>query len=81
MDFVRREPKIAKFPVEQRTFETRVQFIHDIFANKYPPYQIMASCISHKLDKSFEAYIKDIHKSLWVLQGKDPMAVLKKIDN
>jgi hypothetical protein len=41
----------------------------------------MASCIQHKLNKSFEAYIKDIHKSLWRLSGKDPMAVLRKIDS
>ena len=81
MDYIRKDPKIPKFPMEQRTFETRVKFIHDIFANKYAKEQIMASCINHKLDKSFEAYIKEIHQSLWVLYGKDPLAVLKKIDN
>ena len=40
----------------------------------------MAHCIQHKLDKSYEAYVKEIHKSLWLLEGKDPMAILKKID-
>jgi hypothetical protein len=49
---------------EDRTFESRLQFIAAIFGNKYEPYQIMASCIKHKLDKSYEAYIKEIHKSL-----------------
>lgn len=65
---------------EDRTFESRLQFIAAIFGNKYEPYQIMASCIKHKLDKSYEAYIKEIHKSLWDLAGKDPIAILKKID-
>ncbi len=49
---------------EDRTFESRLQFIADIFSNKYEAYQIMASCINYKLDKSYEAYVKDIHKSL-----------------
>jgi hypothetical protein len=40
----------------------------------------MASCINYKLNKSYEAYIKEIHKSLWNLYGKDPMMLLKKID-
>lgn len=63
-----------------RTFETRLQFIIDIFSNKYKPYQIMASCIQHKLDKSYQVYLEEIHKSLWTLYGKDPMMLLKKID-
>lgn len=70
-----------KFDKDSRTFETRVKFIDEIFSNTYTRDQIMASCIQHKLDKSFEAYIKDIHKSLWQLSGKDPMAILRKIDN
>ena len=64
-----------------RTFETRVKFIDEIFSNTYTRDQIMASCISYKLNKSFEVYIKDIHKSLWKLSGRDPMAVLRRIDN
>ena len=65
---------------EDRTFETRLQFINEIFRNKYKRYQIMASCIKYKLNKSYEAYVKEIHKSVWDLNGKDPIAVLKKID-
>ena len=72
--------KIPKFDEDLRTFETRVRFIHDIFANKHTKDQIMASCVSHKLDSSLEAYIKDIHKSLWSLYGKDPITLLKKLD-
>lgn len=67
-------------PEESRTFETRVKFIDEIFSNLYTRDQIIASCITYKLDKSFDAYIKDIHKSLWKLSGKDPMSVLRKID-
>jgi hypothetical protein len=49
---------------EDRTFESRLNFIIDIFSNTYEPYQIMASCIKYKLNKSYEAYVKEIHKSL-----------------
>jgi hypothetical protein len=68
-------------PENTRTFETRVKFIDEIFSAPYTPDQIMASCIKYKLNKSFDEYIKDIHKSLWNLRGKDPMAVLKRIDS
>jgi len=73
--------KIEKFPVEERTFETRVKFIKEIFTNKYEPYQIMAHCITHKLDRSFESYLIDLHKSSWQLRNEDPIELLKKIDN
>ena len=49
---------------DDRTFETRLQFIDAIFSNRFEDYQIMASCIQHKLDQSYEVYLKDIHKSL-----------------
>ena len=65
---------------EDRTFETRLQFINEIFSNRYEDYQIMASCIQYKLDQSYEVYLKDIHKSLWLLNGKNPLTILKKID-
>lgn len=67
-------------PESERTFESRLKFISEIFSNTYTRDQIMASCIQYKLNKSFDAYIKDIHKSLWKLSGKDPMAVLRRID-
>lgn len=69
-----------KFPEEERNFETRVKFIRDIFANKYPQHQIMAGCITHKLDRSYEAYIEEVHRSCWRLHGEDPLAILKRID-
>ena len=72
---------MAKFNRDDRTFETRVSFIHDIFANKYKPIEIMAHCIQYKLDKSYEVYVKDIMKSVWNLHGQDPMKILKRIDS
>lgn len=71
---------MAKFDRNSRTFETRVSFIRDIFSDKYKPAEIMAHCITYKLDKSYEAYLKDILKSVWTLNGQDPMKVLKRID-
>jgi len=75
-----KEYKIQKFDEAKRTFETRLLFIESIFANKYTKYDIMASCIEHKLDQSFKAYIKELENSSWVLYGKDPLKVLKAID-
>ena len=53
----------TKFPEEERTFETRLKFIKELFTDKFENYQIMAHCIQHKLDKSYEAYLKEVHKS------------------
>lgn len=72
---------MAKFDRNSRTFETRLTFIRDIFSNKYEPIEIMAHCIKYKLDKSYEVYLKDILKSVWNLNGKDPIKILKRIDS
>jgi hypothetical protein len=72
---------MAKFDRNLRTFETRVSFIRDIFTNKYEPIEIMAHCIKYKLDKSYETYLQDILKSVWNLDGQDPMKILKRIDS
>lgn len=71
---------MAKFDRNSRTFETRVSFINDIFTNKYEPIEIMAHCIKYKLDKSYETYFNDIMKSIWNLNGQDPIKILKYID-
>jgi hypothetical protein len=71
---------MAKFDRSQRTFETRVSFIRDIFTNKYEPLEIMAHSIQYKLDKSYEVYFKDVLTSVWNLNGKDPIKILKQID-
>lgn len=72
--------KTIKFDEASRTFETRLLFIGELFSHTYSRDQIMGSCINHKLDSSFEVYLKDVHKSLWKLSNKDPMAILKRID-
>ena len=72
---------MAKFDRDARTFETRVTFIQDIFSNKYKPIEIMAHCIQYKLNKSYDIYLKDILKSVWNLNGQDPIKILKRIDN
>jgi predicted GTPase len=71
---------MAKFDRASRTFETRVGFIRDVFSSKYQPIEIMAHCIKYKLDKSYEVYLKDILKSVWNLDGQDPMKILKRVD-
>ena len=71
---------MAKFDRTQRTFETRVTFIRDIFTNKYTPLDIMAHSIQYKLDKSYETYFNEVLKSVWNLNGQDPIKILKRID-
>ena len=71
---------MPKFDRDQRTFETRVSFIRDIFTNKYQPKDILAHSIQYKLDKSYEVYFKDILTSIWNLNGQDPIKILKRID-
>ena len=72
---------MAKFDRDSRNFETRVAFIRDIFTNKYSSLDIMAHCIQYKLDKSYEVYLKDILKSVWNLNGQDPIKILKRVDS
>ena len=71
---------MPKFDRDKRNFETRVKFINQIFTNKYTPTEIMASCIQYKLGKSYEQYLKDVMKSVWNLEGEDPIKILKRID-
>ena len=71
---------MAKFDRSSRTFETRVTFIRDIFSNKFTPIEIMAHSIQYKLDKSYEKYLADVLKSVWNLNGQDPMKILKRVD-
>ena len=66
---------------EDRTFETRLLFIKELFTNTFSKDTIMTSCIQHKLKNSFNEYLKDIHRSYNRLAEKDPMAVLKRIDS
>lgn len=69
-----------KFDYSKRTFETRLQFIHDIFSSKYSQSAIMSRCIEYKLGKSYQAYVKEIEDDLWKIYGEDPLKILKKLD-
>ena len=67
-------------PEEDRTFETRLIFIKDIFLNKYPNEQIMANCINYKLNMSYESYSRELENDIKLLVGENPIRVLKRID-
>ena len=64
---------------EDRTFESRLLFIGEIFNDPFPKDKIMTSCIQHKLDVSFEEYLSDVHKSYYKLLQKEPTTVLKRM--
>lgn len=68
-----------KFPEEQRTFETRLLFIKGIFTDLHPQCEIMAKCIEHKLDRSYEQYFRAINKDIYNLQNADSINLLKNI--
>lgn len=63
-----------------RTFETRLLFIQDVFSNIYDKSQIITSSINHKLKCSFETYLNEVEKSKAVLEEKKPLTVLKRIN-
>ncbi len=68
-----------KFPEELRTFETRLQFLNEIFSNLFSQTDIMAHCIVHKLDRSYLSYMHELQKSMLYLKNDDPLDVLKCI--
>ena len=71
----------TKIPEEERTFETRLLFIKDIFENKYPNEIIMANCINYKLNMSYDSYLQQINRSISALKFEDPIKVLRRIDD
>lgn len=71
---------MAKFDWRKRNFETRVQFIHDLFADLHDQTSVMANCAKYKLSKSFDAYCEELEKNSWTLEQEDPMKVLKRIE-
>jgi len=70
----------GKYDESKRNFETRVEFIRDIFTNKFDKTTIIASSIKYKLGKSYDNYVKELTSSVWSLKGEDPIKILKKID-
>lgn len=75
------ERKACKLDEEYRTFETRLKFIGEVFANKFSQETIMTNCIQHKLKRSYESYVEDINRSIKTLTAQDPLAILKKINS
>lgn len=68
-----------KFPEELRDFETRLLFIKELFTHKFDNIDIMASCVTYKLNKSYLSYSKELDKSILNLTGEDPLKILKRI--
>ena len=64
---------------EERTFETRLQFIKGIFENRYSRTDIMASCVNFKLKNSLNNYIEEMDKSLERLGNANLISVMKKM--
>lgn len=71
---------MAKFPQEKRNFETRITFIHDLFADLHDQTAVMSNCIEYKLSKSFQAYLEQLDKNAWRLGREDPRKVLARIE-
>lgn len=67
-------------PEINRSFESRLLFIKDIFANKYEPIDIMASSVQYKLGMSLLQYREDLHTSALSLQYNKAMKVLNKMN-
>lgn len=65
---------------EERTFETRLQFIREIFSDVYPQDVILQSAIQFKLGMSLEQYNIDTRASIRVLETAQNVALLKKLN-
>lgn len=66
-----------KFPEDKRTFQTRLEFIRDMFSDLHPQWEIMKKCIEHKLDRSLMIYVDELEKSVRNLEDKDPIKVIR----
>ena len=64
---------------DNRTFETRLQFISNVFSHPYTKEEILASSVQFKLRKSYETYLDEVNRSLDYLESKDAVKVLTKI--
>lgn len=62
------------------SFGSKIEFVHDIFADLRDPFVVMASSAKYKLSKTFENYCKELENSSWTLQEEDPMKVLDRMD-
>ena len=64
---------------EERTFETRLLFIKELFENRYSRTDIMASCVNFKLKNSLNNYIMDMDASIECLKKAKLTSVAKKL--
>lgn len=64
---------------ENRTFETRLEFIVNIFSHPLSKTEILASSVQFKLNKTYEIYLEEVNRSLSILASHDPTKVLSKI--
>lgn len=71
---------MPKFPKEQRTFETRLLFINEIFSDLHSRSEIMAKCINYKLGKNLEQYMEDLRIGALEISHINPLTVINRID-
>lgn len=69
---------MVNVPKEKRTFETRLQFILEIFENKYSAEEIFRQSIEHRLGRTYEAYLDELNQSMEILTEKNTLTVMKK---
>lgn len=62
-----------------RTFETRLEFIKEIFSHTFTKQEILASSVQFKLNKTYEQYIEDVNRSLAYLRNREAEKVIKKL--
>ena len=55
---------------DNRTFETRVKFINEVFSNKFSRSDIMTSCILFKLKNSYNNYADELEATVQQLENK-----------
>lgn len=71
---------MSKFPKEQRTFETRLLFINEMFSDLHDKTEIMTSCIQYKLGKSLEQYLRELKLGALEVEHLSPLTVMRRID-
>lgn len=67
---------------ENRTFETRLEFIAGVFSHPHSKEEIMASSIQFKLNKTYQQYLDELNESFALLVEKavkNPDNVIKKM--
>lgn len=64
---------------QNRTFETRLLFLKDVFTHPLTHEQLMIKSIEAKLNNTDFNYEKELEKSLSILRNKDPQRVAKKM--